>query len=181
MTAPNVRPLTKPRCTAIVAISAGTTTMSPAAASSLQFEVSVPTKEYTATGANQISSLSNDYRGEPFPRPNVSGNGASQSKSQELNTFFAGYIFSTPAANVEFGDLGRNAFRAPGFWQWDNNINKTFRIGETVAVQFRSEFFNILNRTNLGVPDTKTSDAAFGTIRTTYPSRQIQFGLKVTF
>jgi hypothetical protein len=136
---------------------------------------------YNATGANQISSLSNDYRGEPFPRPNVSGNGASQSKSQELNTFFAGYIFSTPAANVEFGDLGRNAFRAPGFWQWDNNINKTFRIGETVAVQFRSEFFNILNRTNLGVPDTKTSDAAFGTIRTTYPSRQIQFGLKVTF
>src|SRR6202020_1730674 len=51
LTAPNVRPLTKPRWTAIVAISAGTTTMSPAAASSLQFEVSVPTKEYTATGA----------------------------------------------------------------------------------------------------------------------------------
>ncbi len=136
---------------------------------------------YNATGANQISSLSNDYRGEPFPRPNVSGSATSQSRSQMVNTFFAGYTFTTPAPNVEFGNLGRNAFRAPGFWQWDSGIDKNFRIRETVRLQFRSEFFNILNHTNLGIPDTKTSDAAFGTIRTTYPSRQIQFALKLTF
>jgi hypothetical protein len=136
---------------------------------------------YNATGANQISSLSNDYRGEPFPRPNVSGSATSQSRSQMLNTYFAGYTFTTPTPSQEFGDLGRNAFRAPGFWQWDNGIDKTFRIGETVRLQFRSEFFNILNHTNFGIPDSKTSDAAFGTIRNTYPSRQIQFALKATF
>jgi hypothetical protein len=136
---------------------------------------------YNATGANEISSLSNDYRGEPFPRPNVTGSPASQSTSQMINTFFAGYTFTTPSANQEFGDLGRNAFRTPGFWQWDNGIDKSFRVSESVKVQFRSEFFNILNHTNFGIPDTKTSDAAFGTIRTTYPSRQIQFALKVTF
>ena len=136
---------------------------------------------YNATGANQISSLSNDYRGEPFPRPNVSGSASSQSRSQMLNTYFAGYTFTTPAPSQEFGDLGRNAFRAPGFWQWDNGIDKTFRVSEGVRLQFRSEFFNILNHTNFGIPDTKTSDAAFGTIRNTYPSRQIQFALKATF
>jgi len=136
---------------------------------------------YNATGANQISSLSNDYRGEPFPRPNVAGAAASQSRSQMLNTFFAGYTFTTPSPSQEFGDLGRNAFRAPGFWQWDNGIDKNFRVTEGVNVQFRSEFFNVLNHTNFGIPDTKTSDAAFGTIRSTYPSRQIQFALKVTF
>jgi hypothetical protein len=136
---------------------------------------------YNATGANQISSLSNDYRGEPFPRPNVSGSASSQGRSQMLNTYFAGYTFTTPAPSQEFGDLGRNAFRAPGFWQWDNGIDKTFRVSEGVRLQFRSEFFNILNHTNFGIPDTKTSDAAFGTIRTTYPSRQIQFALKATF
>jgi hypothetical protein len=136
---------------------------------------------YNATGVNQISSLSNDYRGEPFPRPNVTGSATSQSRSQMLNTYFAGYTFTTPSANQEFGDLGRNAFRTPGFWQWDNGIDKTFRVSEGVRLQFRSEFFNILNRTNFGIPDTKTSDAAFGTIRTTYPSRQIQFALKATF
>jgi len=136
---------------------------------------------YNATGANQISSLSNDYRGEPFPRPNVTGNATSQSRSQMLNTYFAGYTFTTPSPNQEFGDLGRNAFRTPGFWQWDNGIDKSFRVSEDVRVQFRSEFFNILNHTNFGIPDTKTSDAAFGTIRSTYPSRQIQFALKLTF
>jgi hypothetical protein len=136
---------------------------------------------YNATGANQISSLSNDYRGEPFPRPNVTGTAASQSRSAMLNTFYAGYTFTTPPASQEFGDLGRNAFRAPGFWQWDNGIDKSFRVSETVRVQFRSEFFNILNHTNFGIPDSKTSDAAFGTIRTTYPSRQIQFAIKVIF
>ena len=136
---------------------------------------------YNATGANEISSLSNDYRGEPFPRPNVTGSAASQSRSQMLNTYFAGYTFTTPSPSQEFGDLGRNAFRSPVFWQWDNGIDKTFRVSETVRLQFRSEFFNILNHTNFGIPDTKTSDAAFGTIRTTYPSRQIQFALKATF
>ena len=65
--------------------------------------------------------------------------------------------------------------------QWDNGIDKTFRVSEGVRLQFRSEFFNILNHTNFGIPDTKTSDAAFGTIRNTYPSRQIQFALKATF
>ena len=136
---------------------------------------------YNATGANQVSSLSNDYRGEPFPRPNVTGSAVSQSRSAMLNTFFAGYTFTTPPANAPFGNLGRNAFRTPNFWQWDNGIDKSFRVTETVRVQFRSEFFNMLNHTNFGIPDTKTSDAAFGTIRSTYPSRQIQFALKVTF
>jgi hypothetical protein len=136
---------------------------------------------YNATGANQVSSLSNDYRGEPFPRPNVSGAAVSQSRSAMLNTYFAGYTFTTPPASAPFGDLGRNAFRAPNFAQWDCSVDKNFRIRETVRIQFRSEFFNILNHTNFGIPDTKTSDAAFGTIRTTYPSRQIQFALKAIF
>jgi hypothetical protein len=136
---------------------------------------------YNATGANQISSLSNDYRGEPFPRPNVSGSAISQSRSAMLNNFYAGYTFTTPPASAPFGDLGRNAFRAPNFAQWDCSIDKNFAILERAKLQFRAEFFNLLNHTNFGIPDSKTSDAAFGTIRTTYPSRQIQFALKLSF
>jgi len=136
---------------------------------------------YSATGANQISSLSNDYRGQPFPRPNVTGNALSQSRSSMLNTYFAGYTFTTPPASAPFGDVGRNAFRAPNFDQWDCSVDKSFRVGEKARLQFRSEFFNILNHTNFGIPDSKTTDAAFGTIRATYPSRQIQFALKASF
>jgi hypothetical protein len=111
----------------------------------------------------------------------VSGSAASQSTSAMLNTFFAGYTFTTPPASAPFGNLGRNRFRAPGFEQWDFSANKNFRIRESMQLQFRSEFFNFLNHTNFGIPNTRTTDAAFGTIRTTYPSRQIQFALKLLF
>ena len=136
---------------------------------------------YGATGANIVSSLSNDYRGQPFLRPNVSGSAVSQSRSAMLNTYFAGYTFTTPPASAPFGDLGRNSFRAPNFEQWDFSVDKNFRIHESHRLQFRAEFFDVLNHTNFGIPNTQTTSAAFGTIRTTYPSRQGQFALKLLF
>jgi hypothetical protein len=98
-----------------------------------------------------------------------------------LNTYFAGYTFTTPLATAPYGDLGRNAFRSPGFEQWDFAADKNFRIRESIKLQFRSEFFNLPNHTNFGIPDTKTTDTAFGTIRSTYAARQIQFALKLLF
>jgi len=136
---------------------------------------------YAASSINDNTGLSNDYRGQAFLRPNVSGSAASQSTSQMLNTFYAGYTFTTPLATAPYGNLGRNAFRAPGLEQWDFAAYKSFAIREGIKLQFRSEFFNVTNHTNFGIPDSKTTDAAFGTIRATYPSRQIQFALKLLF
>ena len=136
---------------------------------------------YAASSINDNTGLSNDYRGQAFLRPNVSGSAASQSTSQMLNTFYAGYTFTTPPATAPYGNLGRNAFRAPSLEQWDFSAYKSFTIHEGIKVQFRSEFFNVTNHTNFGIPDSKTTDAAFGTIRATYPSRQIQFALKLLF
>ena len=136
---------------------------------------------YGATGANIVSSLSNDYRGQPFLRPNVTGSAVSQSRSAMLNTYFAGYTFTTPPASAPYGNVGRNSFRAPNFDQWDFSADKTFQLCECAQLQFRSEFFNFLNHTNFGIPNTQTTSAAFGTIRSTYPSRQIQFALKLIF
>ena len=136
---------------------------------------------YAASTINDNTGLSNDYRGQAFLRPNVSGSAAGQSKSQMLNTYFAGYTFTTPLATSPYGNVARNSFRSPGFEQWDFAANKSFRVRESVNLQFRSEFFNLLNHTNFGVPNTRTTDAAFGTIRSTYPSRQIQFALKLLF
>jgi hypothetical protein len=136
---------------------------------------------YAASTANDVTGLSNDYRGQAFQRPNVSGSAISQSRSAMLNTFFAGYTFTTPPASAPFGNVGRNSFRAPNFDQCDFSADKNFRIRESVRLQFRSEFFNILNHTNFAIPDTKSTDAAFGTIRATYPSRQVQFALKAIF
>ena len=41
--------------------------------------------------------------------------------------------------------------------------------------------FQRLNHTNFGVPNDVSTGGAFGAITTTYPLRQIQFGLKLMF
>jgi hypothetical protein len=136
---------------------------------------------YSPAASNDVTGLTNDYRGEAILRPNVTGTATSQSTSQMINNYFAGYTFSVPSASSPFGNLGRDSFRTPGLAQWDLAVNKSFRIRELASLQFRSEFFNVINHTNFGVPTASISSSAFGTIRTTYPARQIQFALKLIF
>jgi hypothetical protein len=50
------------------------------------------------------------------------------------------------------GDLGRNALRAFGAWQWDFAVHREFPIFESLKLQFRAEIFNILNHPNFGPP-----------------------------
>lgn len=137
---------------------------------------------YNPPPINDVTGLSqaSDFRGVAFLRPNVSGSAASQSTAQSLLTYFSGYSFTTPPATAPFGDLGRNAFRTPGLEQWDLGVYKNFKIREIASLQFRSEFFNVLNHTNFGVPNNVSTSPAFGTITTKFPPRQIQFALKLT-
>jgi len=44
---------------------------------------------------------------------------------------------------------GRNIFRAPGFWNLDLGVNKSFSINERCRLQFRFETYNTLNHANL--------------------------------
>lgn len=90
-----------------------------------------------------------------------------------------------------FGNLGKNTVRAPGHGTLDLSLVKNtalHRISESSSLQFRAELFNILNRANFGVPFNQPLDQAgnpdprAGVIdRTVTTSRQIQFGLKLTF
>jgi hypothetical protein len=43
------------------------------------------------------------------------------------------------------------------------------------------EGFNILNKTNFGLPNADRNSGAFGTIRSTFQARQMQFAAKVSF
>ena len=136
---------------------------------------------YSPSAANDVTGLTQDWRGEAFLRPNVTGSSISQSNSALINNYFAGYTFTTPPPSAPFGNLSRNAFRTPGLEQWDLGVDKNFHVTERANLQFRSEFFNVLNHTNLGLPNPVTTNSAFGTIRTTFPARQIQFALKLMF
>jgi len=48
-------------------------------------------------------------------------------------------------------------------------------------VQFRSEFFNLLNHTNLGAPGTTVNSPSFGVISSALEPRILQFALKLIF
>ena len=53
---------------------------------------------------------------------------------------------------------------------------------ETKELQFRSEFFNVFNNVNLGLPNSTLVSSAFGRITTTTtPPRVIELGLKIRF
>lgn len=87
-----------------------------------------------------------------------------------------------------FGTLGRNSFRGPAYYDFDVSLIKDTPIGtrrsgsELTVLQFRSEFFNLFNIVNLGLPSNTLAGSGFGFIsRTAGTSRQIQFSLKVLY
>jgi hypothetical protein len=116
-------------------------------------------------------------------RPNLIGDPTGSSGPAQLDNYFNRGAFQLPTASQPYGTLGRNAFRAPDFWQVDVSLQKSVAIPrrEGGEIQFRSEFFNVLNRTNFRPPDANFSNASFGTIRSTYSPRQIQLALKFVF
>jgi len=86
----------------------------------------------------------------------------------------------------------------PGFHRLDLSLFKDFLLSERFRLQFRSEFFNILNHPNFNAPGfggngvvaisgstNFTNTTAFGQIGSTrdapYDPRQIQFALKLYF
>ncbi len=81
-----------------------------------------------------------------------------------------------------YGSLGRNVFRGPGRTNVDFAIAKTTALaGERLKIEFRSEFFNILNHAEFDNPNTTITSSLFGQITSTGDPRIIQFALRVTF
>ena len=102
------------------------------------------------------------------------------------NQYFNPAAFIVPPTGA-YGNAGRNTLIGPGVANLDASALKTTAISERVNLQFRAEFFNLLNRANFGTPNTVvfTSASAVpaptaGVITSTSTtSRQIQFGLKL--
>ena len=90
-----------------------------------------------------------------------------------------------------FGNAGRNTVVGPGLFNVDFSVfknNYIARISETFNIQFRAEFFNLLNHANFQAPikhnaifneDGSPASGAGQINSTSTFSRQIQFGLKI--
>ena len=116
--------------------------------------------------------------------------GADQRKAirpRNPNQYFDPATFLYPTPFYE-GNLGKNTMTAPGIATFDTTLTKNFRLSETRSVQFRSEFYNLFNRANFGIPSVSVYDRN-GRVRpdagqitnTTTSARQIQLALRVIF
>ena len=88
-----------------------------------------------------------------------------------------------------YGNVRRDSLVGPGLTELDFSAVKDTHITERLDLQFRAEFFNILNHTNFLTPNevvytsaTSGMSPTAGVITaTSTTSRQIQFGAKLQF
>ena len=149
---------------------------------------------------NAIVSLMDGFPFTPLVGSNQSGDGDTRNPDRpSVNPAFSGPVvlgtpnqwfnpnaFVLPQAGT-FGNLGRGVYSGPGLAEFDTSLFKTTALSERANLQFRAEFFNVLNHTNFGSPNTTVfssgaiSPSAGVITATATTSRQIQFGLKLIF
>ena len=156
-------------------------------------------------GGWQLSGIETLQSGLPFT-PQLSYNPANDGDSRNpvrpsWNPNFSGPViegganqYFNPAAFIQplagtYGNVGRNILQGAGLATTDLSLAKKFNLSEHIGLQFRAEFFNAFNHTNLNTPNPVVYTAATGgpsptagvITSTSTTSRQIQFGLKLLF
>ncbi|MGA7791542.1 MAG: carboxypeptidase regulatory-like domain-containing protein [Candidatus Acidiferrales bacterium] len=138
-------------------------------------------------GSNRSGDGDTRNPDRPSINPSFSGPVVTGNPSQWFNP--AAFIVPTPGT---YGNLGRGTLTGPGLADVDFSLFKNTGITEKTNLQFRAEFFNILNRSNYGPPSTTvfsitpgappaiSPSAGLITTTATFP-RQIQLGLKLIF
>jgi Carboxypeptidase regulatory-like domain len=179
------------------------------AAISARYEL--PFARGTRAGGWQINAISTLLSGFPFT-PQIGANRSEDGDTRNpdrpsVNPAFTGPIilgspnqwfnpnaFTLPPFGT-YGNLGRATLTGPGLATLDFSLFKTTAVNERTNLQFRAEFFNLLNHTNFGPPNATIFTNGATTVSTTpaisptaglitattTTSRQIQLGLKLIF
>jgi len=154
-------------------------------------------------GGWQVNSIVTLLSGFPFtPVIGTSRSGDGDTRNPDrpsLNPNFTGPVilglqtewfnpnaFALPTPGT-YGNLGRGVYSGPGLAEIDLSFFKTTALSERAKLEFRAEFFNLMNRTNLGTPTSTvfssgaiSPSAGLITMLATQP-RQVQLGLKLIF
>lgn len=90
---------------------------------------------------------------------------------------FSSDAFLPPTSQLTFGNLARNAFRGPGYFDTDLNVNKRFTvIKEGYNLLIGAYFFNVLNHPNFDLPVNNVALGDFGTINSTVSAPTSAYG-----
>jgi len=139
---------------------------------------------FTVFDSNDVAAQGSapEITGFSAQRPNLIGNPNHGPRSVSTWLNASAYQRLDPVANAgQFGTEGRNVNIGPGYADWDFAALKNFRVGESKQIQFRSELFDILNRTNFRLPDCDISSPTFNHILEAESPRQVQFALKFMY
>ena len=156
-------------------------------------------------GEWSVSAIASVLSGFPFSPQlgyNPTGNGDTRNPVRpNWNPNFTGSLYPrtpgqwfNPAAFLPpvtgtYGNVRRDSLAGPGSAELDLSAAKSARITEGLGIQFRAEFFNLLNHTNLLTPNPVVYSSATSGISptagvitaTSTTARQIQFGAKLRF
>lgn len=146
---------------------------------------------YTADSGLPIavssSNFCNCFGGGTSMRPTVTGVSTAVPGGRQIRN---GGLYFNPAAFTatapyQFGNAPRYlaGVRAPGGNNFDMLASRRFQLPETMALDFRMEFFNAFNRVQFAGPNTSIASTSFGQIFLTQANtaRQIQASLRLSF
>lgn len=131
-------------------------------------------------GSNQSNNGDSRNPDRVSMNPNFSGNMI----KGDVNQWFNPAAFILPPAGT-YGNAGRDILIGPNLAALDASLVKTTAITERLKTEFRAEFFNLTNHTNLGMPvvamfsSGAVSPTAGAITYTATTQREIQFGLKL--
>jgi hypothetical protein len=113
-------------------------------------------------------------------RPDVLRNPNLGSSQRSIQRWFDTSAFVAPSP-FKYGNAGRSIIQAPGIFNLDTGLLRSFSTTETSHLEFRFEAFNALNHANFTFPGTTFGTPTFGVIGGTFEARDLQFGLKFYF
>ncbi len=116
-------------------------------------------------------------------RPSLLGDPMAPEGQRNINNYFnkANVVSPLDYGINPLGNSGRNNVRGYAFYQADLGLHKDFPLWESKRLEFRSEFFNVLNKTNFQTPNANRSSSSFGKVTSAFPARMIQLALKFVF
>ncbi|MDZ4802669.1 MAG: TonB-dependent receptor [Bryobacteraceae bacterium] len=132
------------------------------------------------------SGRDNSFSGVNLDRADFLGGSATlpsgRTRDEQLLRWFDISKFTANAIGT-FGNSGRNIVRGPNFFQTDFSVIKNTAVNERFNVQFRAEFFNLLNNANFRIPNSNAASAQFGRVTQVVDESQriVQMALKLSF
>jgi Carboxypeptidase regulatory-like domain len=132
------------------------------------------------TGEPYSVTFNSTVTGWPSSRADIIGDPTPSNRS--INQWFNPAAYGVPA-QFTFGNSARNSLFGPNLFRWDNGFIKNTKITERLNLEFRAEFFNVLNHASFDVPAANISvPSQVGRVTSTVlPARDVQFGMRLSF